>query len=51
MYNGLREVGDSVTLLRYPDQAHGFTGAALRDFWGREIAFFDKYLKPTVGSN
>lgn len=47
MYNGLRWLGKSVTLLRYPDQQHGFTGAALRDFWRREQAFFDKYLKPT----
>jgi dipeptidyl aminopeptidase/acylaminoacyl peptidase len=46
MYNGLRWFGKEVTLLRYPGQAHGFTGAALRDFWERENAFFDHYLKP-----
>jgi dipeptidyl aminopeptidase/acylaminoacyl peptidase len=46
MYNGLRWFGKNVTLLRYPGQEHGFTGAALRDFWRRENAFFDKYLKP-----
>jgi dipeptidyl aminopeptidase/acylaminoacyl peptidase len=46
MYNGLRQYGKDVTLLRYPDQSHVFSGAALRDFWERENAFFDKYLKP-----
>lgn len=46
MYNGMRHFGKSVTLLRYPGQEHGFTGAALRDFWSRENAFFDRYLKP-----
>jgi len=46
MYNGLRRFGCDVTLLRYPNQGHGFTGAAARDFWGREMAFFDNYLKP-----
>jgi dipeptidyl aminopeptidase/acylaminoacyl peptidase len=46
MYNGLRQLGRNVTLLRYPDQGHGFTGAAMKDFWRRENAFFDKYLGP-----
>jgi dipeptidyl aminopeptidase/acylaminoacyl peptidase len=46
MYNGLRSNGDEVTMLRYPAQGHGFTGAALEDFWAREMAFFQKYLKP-----
>lgn len=46
MYNGLRRFGRDVTFLRYPGQGHGFTGAALEDFWARENAFFDKYLKP-----
>jgi dipeptidyl aminopeptidase/acylaminoacyl peptidase len=44
VYNGLRRAGVDVTLLRYPGQGHGFTGAALEDFWGREMAFFDRYL-------
>jgi len=44
-YNGLRYLGKQVTFLRYPDQGHEFTGAALRDFWEREMQFFDKYLK------
>ena len=46
MYNGLRWLGKDVTLLRYPNQAHGFTGAPLRDFWSRESAFFARYLEP-----
>jgi dipeptidyl aminopeptidase/acylaminoacyl peptidase len=50
MYNGLRKFGDEVTFLRYPHQGHGFTGEALRDFWRRESAFFDKYLKPERGT-
>jgi len=45
MYNGLRRLGKDVTFLRYADQDHGFTGAALEDFWNRENAFFDRYLK------
>jgi dipeptidyl aminopeptidase/acylaminoacyl peptidase len=46
MYNGLRWLGKDVTLLRYPGQGHGFSGASMKDFWQRETAFFDKYLKP-----
>jgi dipeptidyl aminopeptidase/acylaminoacyl peptidase len=46
MYNGLRSAGVDVTLLRYPDQGHGFSAAAMTDFWHREMAFFDRYLKP-----
>jgi dipeptidyl aminopeptidase/acylaminoacyl peptidase len=37
--------------LRYPDQGHGFKGGALKDFWERENAFFDKYLKPQKQTN
>jgi dipeptidyl aminopeptidase/acylaminoacyl peptidase len=44
VYNGLKRAGVDVTLLRYPGQGHGFTGTALEDFWGREMAFFDRYL-------
>lgn len=50
MYNGLRSAGVDVTLLRYPDQGHGFTGAALEDFWGREMAFFKHYLNPQTAN-
>jgi dipeptidyl aminopeptidase/acylaminoacyl peptidase len=46
MYNGLRRIGAEVTLLRYPGQAHGFSGPALRDFWTREMRFFARYLDP-----
>jgi dipeptidyl aminopeptidase/acylaminoacyl peptidase len=45
MYNGLRSAGVDVTLLRYPDQGHGFSGPALKDFWDREMAFFARYLR------
>ncbi len=44
MYNGLRWLGKDVTLLRYPDQGHGFTGPALRDFSERVMVFFDQHL-------
>ncbi len=40
----IRWLGKDVTLLRYPDQGHGFTGPALRDFSGRVMAFFDQHL-------
>ncbi len=46
MYNGLRSAGVEVTLLRYPDQGHGFSGSAMADFWNREMAFFKGYLQP-----
>jgi dipeptidyl aminopeptidase/acylaminoacyl peptidase len=46
LYKGLRYLRRDVTLLRYPGQGHGFTGAALRDYWQRANAFFDAYLKP-----
>jgi len=44
MFNGLRALNANVTLLRYPNQGHGFSGAAMADFWGRENAFFDSCL-------
>jgi dipeptidyl aminopeptidase/acylaminoacyl peptidase len=44
MYNGLREIGANVTLLRYSNQGHGFTGASLQDFWTRELNFFALHL-------
>ncbi len=46
IYNGLRWFGKDVTFLRYPNQGHGFTGEALKDFWQRVNVFLDKYLKP-----
>ncbi|MDB6087876.1 MAG: hypothetical protein JWN85_660 [Gammaproteobacteria bacterium] len=45
MYNGLRYYGKDVTLLRYPDQGHVLQGAAMQDFWKRELAFFERHLK------
>jgi dipeptidyl aminopeptidase/acylaminoacyl peptidase len=44
MYNGLRRLGKTVTFVRYPDQGHGLAGAALSDFWNRELAFFASHL-------
>ena len=38
-YNALRRLGRPVTLVRYPDQAHGFQGDALRDHWRRCLQF------------
>jgi dipeptidyl aminopeptidase/acylaminoacyl peptidase len=48
MYNGLRSAGVDVTLLRYPDQGHGFTGPAMADFWKREMAFFNAHLRVSL---
>jgi len=44
LYNALRSAGTAVTLLRYPGQGHGFTGAALEDFWKREVSFVAEHL-------
>jgi len=49
MYNGLRWFDRDVTLLRYPGQGHGFTGAALEDFTKRRNAFFDGCLNIRQG--
>lgn len=46
MYNALRHAGAEVTMLRYPEQGHLFIGAAMQDLWKRQMAFFDRYLKP-----
>jgi dipeptidyl aminopeptidase/acylaminoacyl peptidase len=48
LYNGLRWLGRDVTLLRYPNQGHGFEGEALKDFYQRTMTFFDKHLTPTL---
>jgi dipeptidyl aminopeptidase/acylaminoacyl peptidase len=45
LYNGLRWLRKDVTFLRYPDQGHGFSGAALMDFSQRVIGFFDEHLR------
>lgn len=45
MFNGLRYLGKDVMLLRYPDQGHGFTGSAQKDFWIRQAAYFEQYLR------
>lgn len=44
VYDQLRQLGKPVTLVRYPNQGHGFSGDALGDFWNREMAFFARYL-------
>ncbi len=46
LYKALRTHNKEVTLIRYPDQGHGFTGDAMKDFWDRELSFFGKYLRP-----
>jgi dipeptidyl aminopeptidase/acylaminoacyl peptidase len=46
VYNGPRWFGQDVTLLRYPKPGHGFTGAALKDFWQRRKRFFEGCLRP-----
>jgi dipeptidyl aminopeptidase/acylaminoacyl peptidase len=51
IYKALRSLGRDVTVLRYPGQGHVFTGAAVKDFRDRELAFFDKYLKPELPVN
>jgi dipeptidyl aminopeptidase/acylaminoacyl peptidase len=45
MYNGLRYLGRDVTMLRYRDQGHVFHQAAMKDFWDRELRFFDQHLR------
>jgi dipeptidyl aminopeptidase/acylaminoacyl peptidase len=45
MYNALRYLGRDVTMLRYRDQGHVFDGAAMKDFWERELNFFDQHLR------
>lgn len=49
VYNGARRAGAEVTFVRYPDQGHLFTGAAMRDFWERQMAFFRQHLRPNHG--
>jgi dipeptidyl aminopeptidase/acylaminoacyl peptidase len=45
-FNGLRELGKKVTLLRYADEGHAFSHPDdVRDFWRRVDAFYDYYLK------
>jgi dipeptidyl aminopeptidase/acylaminoacyl peptidase len=44
MFLALRRLGRSVTLLRYPDQGHGFSGPALRDLFSRQRDFFAQHL-------
>jgi dipeptidyl aminopeptidase/acylaminoacyl peptidase len=44
LYNGLRYLGRSVTLLRYAGQGHQLEGAAKDDFERRQLAFFREHL-------
>jgi dipeptidyl aminopeptidase/acylaminoacyl peptidase len=48
IYNGLRELGTPVTLVRYPHQGHQFSGANLEDYWRRIVEFCDSRLKNSV---
>lgn len=45
LYNGMRRPGTDVTLVRYPQQGHLFTGPALIDFWQRLMSFFQVHLR------
>jgi dipeptidyl aminopeptidase/acylaminoacyl peptidase len=47
VYNAVRDAGTPVTFVRYPGQGHVLTGAAMEDFWTRQMAFFAKYLSET----
>lgn len=54
LYNVLRYLNKEVTLLRYPKQGHGFSGAAQEDFTKRVESFFATYLerqRPDVSSH
>lgn len=44
LYNVLRYLNKDVTLLRYPKEGHGLTGAAQEDFTKRIESFFGTYL-------
>jgi len=44
IFNSVRSAGVPVTLVRYPGQGHVFEGAALEDFWRRQMRFFYAYL-------
>jgi dipeptidyl aminopeptidase/acylaminoacyl peptidase len=48
IYVALRRLGREVTLVRYPNQGHHFTGEAMKDFWGREVSFFRQHIGPAV---
>jgi dipeptidyl aminopeptidase/acylaminoacyl peptidase len=44
LFNGLRAAGKKPDLLVYPKQGHVLGGAALTDFWQRELKFLDANL-------
>lgn len=44
LYTVLRYLNKEVTLLRYPNEGHGLTGAAQQDSTRRIESFFSKYL-------
>lgn len=46
LYKALRQLGVEGTLVRYPNEGHVLSMAARRDFFLRELAFFDHHLKP-----
>lgn len=47
VYNAVRESPADITFVRYPGQGHAFTGAALEDFWSRQMRFFAQHLRAT----
>jgi len=48
MFNSMRDLHRDVTLLRYQDEGHVFHGAAMKDFWDRELKFFDEHLRSSL---
>lgn len=45
IYNGLRELGRPVQLVRYPGEDHDISDASLEDYWRRVVDYFDLHLK------
>jgi dipeptidyl aminopeptidase/acylaminoacyl peptidase len=45
LYGGLRRLGRTVTLVRYPNQEHELAGSALSDYLRRVDEFLDHYLQ------
>ncbi len=47
----LRKQGKTVFYFTYPNELHGFSQPAHRlDAWGKQVAFFDHFLKPAFGT-
>jgi dipeptidyl aminopeptidase/acylaminoacyl peptidase len=44
LYVAARENSVPITFVRYPGEGHSFQGSALRDFWSREMRFFEQHI-------